>query len=202
MENDKRLGKKSIEKNLLYRDKENSWDEIIKHNESWRKFTEKYAGFNEIKKNIISENDEARKFLANLEKDSDYGSNLSFTGPTFNLNEVIEIVSKENEKKEIEKLRRHNENIEVGKEQVVLLTEQNDKLKLLLQISQNSNEQRDAVIYFIVQMLVHMEASPKEKERTLSGILTRIASFTAIGADLSSIYEFVANEIKGLAKED
>lgn len=203
MENDKQLSRKLFEENPLYRAKQNSWDDIIKHNESWKKFTEKYAGVDEIKKNIIFADDEARKFLENFkEKDSDYGSSLSFSGPTFNFSEVIENALKEEEKKEFEKLRRHNENIEVGKEQVELLKEQNEKLKLLLQNSQNSNEQRDAVIHFMVQMMIQMEASQKEKKKTLNGVLMQISSLLAIGADLSGIYEFVESELEELAKEN
>ncbi len=104
--------------------------------------------------------------------------------------------------KEAEELRRHNEKVTVGREQVELLKEQVQKLTSLQQNSQNSNEQRDAVIHFMVQMMMQMEASQKEKKKTLSGVLIQISSLAAISADLSGIYEFVESELEELAKED
>jgi len=115
---------------------------------------------------------------------------------------IYESIAKAKVEKEAEELRRHDEKVAVGKEQVELLKEQVQKLTALLQSSQNSNEQRDAVIHFMVQMMMQMEASQKEKKKTLSGVLMQISSLVAIGADLSGIYEFVEGELEELAKED
>lgn len=108
-----------------------------------------------------------------------------------------------------EKKRRHEEIVEGNKElvklsekQVDFLEQQVKKLTELLKISENANEQRDAVIRFTVQIMMQMEASQKEKKRTLSSVLMQISSLVGIGADLSGIYEFVEGELKELAKED
>lgn len=103
--------------------------------------------------------------------------------------------------REQEKLRRHNEQVAVGNEQVELLKEQLQKLTMLLHNSRNSIEQRDVIIHFMVQIMMQMETSKKEKEKTLSSVLIQIASFAALGADLTGIYDFVQKQIEELSKD-
>lgn len=108
-----------------------------------------------------------------------------------------------------EKKRRHDEMVEVNKELVKLSGKQVDSLEKqieiltdMLKVSENANEQRDAVIRFTVQIMMQMETSKMEKEKTLSSILIQISSFAALGADLSGIYDFVQKQIEELSKED
>lgn len=195
MEDDKRLSKKSFEENPLYRAKENPWDDIIKHNESWKKFTEKYAGVDEIKKNIISKDDEARKFLANLEKDSDYESRLSFRGPTFDFNEALENVLKEKENREFEELRRHNELVQVGEKQNQSLLRLLEDTERLLEDSKNSIEQRNAIIRFMVESMVDSDQS---KEKKLKTLLEYSAQFATLAGGAKDVMQIINESIEKL----
>ncbi|KQS19218.1 hypothetical protein ASF99_04855 [Exiguobacterium sp. Leaf187] len=94
-----------------------------------------------------------------------------------------------------EELRRHNELVSVGKEQV-------ETLEALLRDSQNAIEQRNALIRFLVQVMVDMEASNGEKKRTLTELLTRLSSIAAFGNDLSDLGKMITGAIDELAKEN
>ncbi len=91
--------------------------------------------------------------------------------------------------------RRHDELVGIGKEQV-------KKLEALLQDSKNAIEQRDALIRFVVQMMVDMEASNSEKKRNLNALLTRLASIGALGADFRDLGKLIAGAIDELAQEN
>lgn len=95
--------------------------------------------------------------------------------------------------KEAEELRRHNE-------QLLVLKEQNQHLLDLVNDSKNAVEQRDAIIHFIVQTILAMESPKEEKKKSLTEILTRVASLTTTGSDMVSIIKFIAGSINDLSK--
>lgn len=94
-----------------------------------------------------------------------------------------------------EELRRHDELVSVGKEQV-------ENLKALLEHSENAIEQRNALIHFVVQLMIDMEASNSEKRKTLKELLPRLASLAAFGTDVSDLGKLITGAIDELSQED
>lgn len=94
-----------------------------------------------------------------------------------------------------EERRRHDELVGIGREQV-------NKLEALLQDSKNAIEQRDALIRFVVQMMVNMESPTEEKKKTLGEVLSRLASIAAFGVDVSDLYKVVDEAMRDLAGGD
>lgn len=97
--------------------------------------------------------------------------------------------------KEVESLRRHDEHI-------TILREQNQILLKLLEGSDNAIEQRDALIRFTVQQMIDTEPSKEGKNRKINDILTQVASFAALGVDVSDLFKLVTGAISELAQGD
>lgn len=184
-----------------YKIKENALQKSLEEQTLWREAIKRDTRVSDLTIDYISLGELTEKPLNDF-AEKNIGSLMNLSHVPFDYKKAIESQDKTKKEKEAEELRRHNEQISVGKEQVELLKEQIQKLSLLLHNSQKSNEQRDAIIHFMVRMMIQMEASQKEKKKTLSGILMQISSITALGADVSGIYEFVENELKKLAKEE
>ncbi|WP_290779421.1 hypothetical protein [Exiguobacterium sp. UBA5002] len=177
-----------------YRVRKQKLRESLEEQAVWNEEIERDFKVSDLTKDYISLGELTEKPLYDL-VENNISSLMNHNHVPFNYREGIEAHNKTIKEKEAEELRRHNEQVELLKKQIQILSS-------LLRNSQNSNEQRDAIIHFMVRMMIQMEASQKEKKKTLSGILMQISSFTAFGADVSSIYEFIENELKKLSKED
>ncbi|WP_455686660.1 hypothetical protein [Exiguobacterium artemiae] len=160
-------------------------DGMLKSNDLWPDVTKRDNILSDVTKERLAFNESVKRSLIDFTKtDMNYDISSSSNLLNYKYSQSIEIANKVRVEKEAEKLRRHNEKIALGKEQIIIAKKHSYYLEELLKDSRNAVEQRNAIIRFMVESMVASEQPRDNKKKFLMDLLVPIATVSSGASDL------------------